>query len=384
MARTGSREGLGSVIRRLLAERLEPRKAAAAVFVGLTVGVVPIYGFQSLTALGLATVLRLNRPLTLGATFVNNPLLQPLLVFGSIQLGHRTLHGNWVGLDRASLVAGGFQAQATAFVVGSLLLAVSLAVPGAALAYGAFGWRARRRGASSASGTGSEQVGATGQGEMRRLRSEVSRRFAQAPAVARGFARWKVRLDVIFRVLREHDLGHGAVVDLGCGYGLALLLAALRDPDRPLHGCDLDANRVHAARQALAGFDAHLSVADARLFPIPSAGLILIVDVLQYFDGPTQETLLARCAAALQPGGRLIFRVPETKPGFRSRLTAWLDRVVFKAGGATVLPTYRGAADYDRTLGRLGLSVDRTRPRNRLPLSHVLFVCDKRSGGVDG
>lgn len=361
------------MIRRLLAERLEPHKAAAAVFVGLTVGIVPIYGFQSLTALGLATVLRLNRPLTLGATFVNNPLLQPLLVFGSIQLGHRTLHGNWVGLDRASLVAGGFQAQASAFVVGSLVLAVLLAVPGAALAYGAFGWRARRRGAFESGVTG-----------VRRLASEASKRLAQAPAGARGFARWKVRLDVIFRTLGELDLGRGPVVDLGCGYGLALLLAALKDPGRPLHGCDLEASRIAAARQALAGFDARLSVADARAFPIPSAGLILIVDVLQYFDGATQNALLARCAAALQPGGRLIFRVPETKPGFRSRLTAWLDRRIFKAGGATVLPTCREAADYGRTLGALGLTVNRIHSHNRLPLSHVLFVCDKLAGGVDG
>ena len=73
-------------LRRLLSEQLEPGPAAAAVWLGIALGIIPIYGFQAIAALALATLFGLNRPLTLAATFINNPLLQPLLVVGSLQL----------------------------------------------------------------------------------------------------------------------------------------------------------------------------------------------------------------------------------------------------------------------------------------------------------
>ncbi len=61
----------------LLKERLDPGRAAAAVFLGIFIGIVPIYGLQTLAAVGVALLFRLNKPLTVAATFINNPLLQP-------------------------------------------------------------------------------------------------------------------------------------------------------------------------------------------------------------------------------------------------------------------------------------------------------------------
>ena len=42
----------------------------------------------------------------------------------------------------------------------------------------------------------------------------------------RGFVRWKMRLDRIFTSLLPRNLGSGTVVDLGCGYGMALCFTA--------------------------------------------------------------------------------------------------------------------------------------------------------------
>ena len=89
----------------MLTEQLEPGPAAAAVWLGIALGIIPIYGLQAVVALALATLLGLNRPLTLAATFINNPLLQPLLVVGSLQLGHLATHGSWVSLSPAALLA---------------------------------------------------------------------------------------------------------------------------------------------------------------------------------------------------------------------------------------------------------------------------------------
>jgi len=90
---------LNSYIRRfattLLTERLDPAPAAAAVFWGVLIGIVPIYGLQTLAAIGVALLFRLNKPLTLASTFVNNPLFQPFLVISSLELGGFMRNGSF-------------------------------------------------------------------------------------------------------------------------------------------------------------------------------------------------------------------------------------------------------------------------------------------------
>jgi len=68
----------------LLHEGLTPGSAAAAVFLGIFIGIVPIYGFQTLAAVSVALFFKLNKPLTVAGTFINNPLLQPVIVVSSL------------------------------------------------------------------------------------------------------------------------------------------------------------------------------------------------------------------------------------------------------------------------------------------------------------
>jgi O-methyltransferase involved in polyketide biosynthesis len=118
-------------------------------------------------------------------------------------------------------------------------------------------------------------------------------------------------------------------------------------------------------------------VGDVRTFPLPGAGLILILDVLQYLDASEQTSLLRRCAAALQPGGRLIFRLPDTARGLYSWTTRSLDRIIFRAGGARIRPAYQTVESYERLLAEAGMTVAVRRSRNRLPLAHVVIAATK-------
>jgi hypothetical protein len=104
----------------------------------------------------------------------------------------------------------------------------------------------------------------------------------EARAIDRGFVRWKMRLDRIFSLLAAEDLGTGTVVDLGCGYGMALCFAAFGDQAAAWSAAILNAHRIAVAQQALRALNAETSVCDVRDFALPSAGLILILDVLQY------------------------------------------------------------------------------------------------------
>jgi uncharacterized protein (DUF2062 family)/SAM-dependent methyltransferase len=340
----------------LLKERLEPRRAAAAVFLGIFIGIVPIYGFQTLVAIGLALVFRLNKPLTLASTFINNPLLQPLTVLSSVELGHLLLSGSFRPFSLPPLTGPGVRAELFAWVVGSVVLGVLVGAVGAVITAGVIHFKTPAN------------------PRLREHLRFVNRMFARCAWGDRGFVRWKLRLDRIFGLLSAENLGSGTVVDLGCGYGMALSFAACDDSGRRLVGCDLDEHRIAVGRETLRTLNADLSVADIRHFEIPPAGLILILDVLQYLPADDQLALLKRCCSALTPQGKLIFRVHDRERGLMSRLNMGFDRVLFTVKSVGRRPLMLPAAQYRSVLDDAGMQVEERRFRNRLPLAHLVFI----------
>lgn len=344
----------------LLTERLTPGRAAAAVFLGIFIGIVPIYGLQTLVALGLAVIFRLNKPLTLASTFINNPLLQPLTVVSSVELGYFLRSGSFHPWHLSALTGAHMKNELASWVVGSLALGVLAGSVGAAITLAVMHLK---RPANP------------------RLRDHirfVNEAFSPCARFDRGFVRWKLRLDRIFDLLAAEDLGSGTVVDLGCGYGMALCFVAYGDNGRRLVGCDLSVHRIAVARQALIRLNAEVSVGDVRHFELPPAGLILILDVLQYLPAEEQLALLKRCCSALEPQGRLVFRVHDRERGLRSTLTMAFDRLLFWSGRAGTRPLVLSAAQYQSVLEGAGMQVETLRFRNRLPLAHILFTAKRR------
>jgi uncharacterized protein (DUF2062 family)/SAM-dependent methyltransferase len=343
----------------LLKERLDPGRAAAAVLLGIFIGIVPIYGFQTLVAVGLALLFRLNKPLTLASTFINNPLLQPLIIVSSVELGYFLRGGSFKVFHPSDLAGAHIKEELLAWAMGSVALGVLMGGVGAAITAVMI------------------HLKAPGNPELRDRIRFVKGMFARCAWADREFVRWKMRLDRIFGLLATEDLGSGTVVDLGCGYGMALSFATFTDRSRHLVGCDLDAHRIAVAREALGTLNADLSVADVRYLDLPPAGLILILDVLQYLPADEQLALLTRCCSALAPQGMLIFRVHDRERGLWSIITMAFDRLIFACGRAGVRPLMLSAAEYHSVLENAGMKVEEHRFRNRLPLAHILFIAKK-------
>lgn len=343
----------------LLKEKLDPGHAAAAVFLGIFIGIVPIYGFQTLAAVGVALLFRLNKPLTVAATFINNPLLQPLIVVASVDLGCLLRGSPFPPWNASSLTAGHLKQELLAWIIGSVPLGILVGGVGAAITAALV------------------QLKAPANPGLRDRIRFVNELFARCARADRGFVRWKLRLDRIFGLLAAENLGSGTVVDLGCGYGMALGFAAFGDSGRRLVGCDLDAHRIAVAREALGNLNADLTVADVRRLDLPPAGLILILDVLQYLPADDQQALLQRCCSALAPQGMLIFRVHDRERGPWSTITMAFDRLIFACGRAGVRPLMLSAAEYHSVLENAGMQVEERRFRNRLPLAHILFIAKK-------
>jgi uncharacterized protein (DUF2062 family)/trans-aconitate methyltransferase len=342
----------------LFNEHLDPRHAAAAVFLGIFIANVPIYGFQTLAVIGLAALFRLNKPLAVGATFVNNPLFQPFLVVGALEVGHFVLTGKLLRLSFAHSISD-LKSQLAAWVIGGVIVGIFLGVLGAGIIFVFLRWRRRD------------------QSLLRQRTRFVNTLFAGCSRSDRGFVRCKMRLDRIFDILAAEELGSGAVVDLGCGYGIALGFAAFDQPERVLIGCDLDARRISAARKAFTGRNANLSVCDVRGFQFPQASLIFIFDVLQYLTGPEQLTLLKRCVSALAPGGKLVFRIPDRGSRVTSRLSMAFDKLIFFLGKARSGPVVLSAREYEEAFNGARVQIAQRRFRNRLPIAHLLFIVTK-------
>jgi uncharacterized protein (DUF2062 family)/2-polyprenyl-3-methyl-5-hydroxy-6-metoxy-1,4-benzoquinol methylase len=361
---------LKSFLRNLITEGLDPRHVFFAVFIGVYVGVVPIYGLQSLVSIGLATLFKLNKPLTFGATFINNPFLQPLLILSSVELGHCMLHGELLHLGLARIRNMDLEGRLLDWVAGSLVLGFILGVLAASLAALYVYFRATRsRNAKT---------------DFRASARSVKAFFRFAPSSDRGFVRWKLRLDRIFELLwSESDClipspisGPKSVVDLGCGYGIALAVIASRNPGIRLEGCDLDENRIRVGDQALKPLDARLIVEDMRKFELSNPDFILMIDVLQYLDPQEQRTLLKRCCAALRPQGKLIFRVPDRMGRVLSLPTKALDSVIFRFTCKVKKPVVLSLGEYEKALEDARMRVRKRRLKSRLPLAHIVFVAE--------
>ncbi len=348
----------------LLKEGLDPRHAAAAVFFGIFIGIVPIYGLQTLAAVGVAFLFRLNKPLTVAGTLINNPLLLPVIVFSSVELGCLLRLGSFQPLNLSAMVAARThinKEQLFIWVIGSVALGILVGGVGAAIT--AVVVHLHRK--------------ASANPELRERVRFVKSMFAHCGRMDRGFVRWKFRLDRIFELLAAENLGSGTVVDLGCGYGMALCFAAFGDNGRRLMGCDLDEHRIAVARQALSTLNADVSVADIRHFELPPAGLILILDVLQYLPAAEQRVLLKRCCSALAPDGVLVFRVHDGERGLRSAISMAFERLFFAIGGDGFHPNMLSIAEYRGVLETAGMQLEEHRFQNRLPLAHVLFIARK-------
>ena len=71
----------------LLPHEESPWRTALALAVGVFLSFTPFWGFQTVLALLLATVLRLNRTVTVAGTWLNLPWFAPFVYAGAVKLG---------------------------------------------------------------------------------------------------------------------------------------------------------------------------------------------------------------------------------------------------------------------------------------------------------
>jgi 2-polyprenyl-3-methyl-5-hydroxy-6-metoxy-1,4-benzoquinol methylase len=166
------------------------------------------------------------------------------------------------------------------------------------------------------------------------------------------------------------------LLDIGCGLGLLGLYLHDAGFRAPVLGIDYDRSKIEAARRAAGQrADLRFDTADARLGLPAFSGQVCILDILQYFSGAAQESLVREAAARVAPGGLLLIRTGLREDNWRFRLTRAADRfarLAFWMKGSPV--AYPGREPLENLLRHCGLE-GQVRPLyGRTPFNNYLFA----------
>jgi uncharacterized protein (DUF2062 family) len=108
-------------------------------------GIVPIWGFQLITAIAIAISLRLNKALVIIAANISIPPCIPFILYGSMVCGSFWMGDHAVSLPAAEDVTMDFiQKSFTQYIFGSITLAVVGGIVSGLVAY-VFMWLAGRK-----------------------------------------------------------------------------------------------------------------------------------------------------------------------------------------------------------------------------------------------
>ncbi|MEU2615291.1 methyltransferase domain-containing protein [Micromonospora sp. NPDC007271] len=153
----------------------------------------------------------------------------------------------------------------------------------------------------------------------------------------------------------------GRVLDVGCGTGRLLRLAAERWPDADLIGVDPAAEMIRVARGKLPR--ATLLVAGAELLPCDDASIDLVLSTTAFGHWADQSAGLREIARVLTPTGTLVLAEHTPPP-------RWLRPVVKVLGEP---PAHRTESELRALLAGAGL---RVRAAKRVSGGLLLITAD--------
>lgn len=118
---------LRDYILRFSKKGLTPHEISVAIAVGIFVAFIPLFGSHTVTAIALASLLRVNTLITLLGTQISNPVTFPLQLFISAEVGSLLLHGKFLEIKLSGDISY-LQQFIVPILIGSLLLGICSSV----------------------------------------------------------------------------------------------------------------------------------------------------------------------------------------------------------------------------------------------------------------
>jgi 2-polyprenyl-3-methyl-5-hydroxy-6-metoxy-1,4-benzoquinol methylase len=127
-----------------------------------------------------------------------------------------------------------------------------------------------------------------------------------------------------------------SVLEIGSGHGLLAIRLAAGSPARTVHGTDVDAGRIAAARTAAR----RLGLADRATFEHTAPGwapardaydAVVIADVLYLLGSSEAQQMMAMACAALRPGGTVVVKEVAHEPRWKHRAAVYQEILSVRA-----------------------------------------------------
>ncbi|QJE95485.1 methyltransferase domain-containing protein [Luteolibacter luteus] len=175
----------------------------------------------------------------------------------------------------------------------------------------------------------------------------------------RSYVSSKVKTDPLYGAVYEELRGSDLpLLDLGCGLGLLAFYLRERGLNFQIRGLDYDPRKIESAKRVnalLSHQDISFATHDAREGLPEHTGNVSILDILQFFTPPEQETLLGLAASRLAPGGKLVIRSGLRDESWRFKVTVAGDLLAKASFWMKAAPThYPTSSDFERILSRYG------------------------------
>lgn len=199
----------------------------------------------------------------------------------------------------------------------------------------------------------------------------------------RDYARWKLRLDPVYRTVGETLKGTSApLLDVGCGIGLLAHYLSHSGVGIPFMGVDFDSQKIDAANQTASEMSqVTFMVMDLRKGWPPHQGSVTLLDILQYVAPPDRTELLREAARRTSEGGRLIIRTGIHDASWRFRFTHFVDRLANVFWWMKSAPHEFPTSDEVTSIATdEGLELLQLQPlQGKLPFNNYLFIFGRPS-----
>lgn len=166
----------------------------------------------------------------------------------------------------------------------------------------------------------------------------------------------------------------GTIVDVGCGFGMFANYLKVKSNNRVVLGFDKSSRRIEAAKASIRpGGNIEFFNEEADLKKFSNLSGVVMTDFLHHVNYEYQERLLRDTFSALAEGGRLVILDLDTKPRWKYLMVKAIDRVLNPRQEIC----YRSEENFMQLLRGIGFMVRSYPAHYNLPLSDILFLCDK-------
>ena len=178
-----------------------------------------------------------------------------------------------------------------------------------------------------------------------------------------------------FEEIEKHVPKEGRIIDIGCGYGLLANFLALRSSKRDVIGIDLSVGRVRVAQKTTdSRTRVQFKLMDALDLRLGEYSTVVMSDFLHHIDSEAQHELLTRCYQELPTGSFLIIQEVDDRPRWKYWFAIMSDKIL----NVGERQFFRSSRDFQKLLHRIGFYIRVKKVDKGIPLSDVLFICEKK------